>query len=93
MANRRYSRLQVCATNLSCIPRTKQYDRDIRPNLKDPKESNNGKFVAIAIETGSFEIDSHDYTATERVLADHPRHKSALFTPDNRGAYRIRMRP
>ena len=42
------------------------YDRDIRPRIES---GNEGKFVAIDIETGAYEIDTDDYTATERLLA------------------------
>jgi hypothetical protein len=45
------------------------YDRDIRPHLKADDE---GKFVAIDIETGTYAIDKDDYTATERLLARNP---------------------
>jgi len=45
------------------------YDQQIRPALES---ANQGKYVAIDIESGAFEIDPDDYTATERLLARLP---------------------
>ena len=45
------------------------YEQDIQPRL-DP--SDEGKFVAIDIETGMYEVDADDYTATERLLRRNP---------------------
>jgi hypothetical protein len=45
------------------------YEKDIQPTLK-PED--NDKYVAIDIETGEFEIDKNDYTATERLIARNP---------------------
>ncbi len=45
------------------------YDRVIRPRLSDEDD---GKFVAIDIETGDFEMDSDEYTAVERLYARRP---------------------
>jgi hypothetical protein len=42
------------------------YDRDIRPRTR---EEDAGRFVAIDIESGMFEIDDDDLAATERLLA------------------------
>jgi hypothetical protein len=44
------------------------YERVIRPSLRPEDED---QFVAIDIETGSYEIDRDDFTATERLLARH----------------------
>src|SRR6266545_5929557 len=44
------------------------YARDIRPHLG---AGDDDKFVAIDIETGAYEIDRDDYTATERLLSRH----------------------
>ena len=41
------------------------YERVVRPTLK-PEDD--GKFVAIDIETSAFEIDSDDYEAEERLF-------------------------
>jgi hypothetical protein len=45
------------------------YDREIGPRL-EPVE--NGKFVAIDIETGEFEVDADEMAATDRLLARVP---------------------
>lgn len=52
------------------------YERDIRPNLMTGDE---GKLVAIDIETGTYEIDRDDYTATERLLGHHPNAQICLL--------------
>ncbi len=45
------------------------YERDIRPHLE---AGNDGKFVVIDIETGAYEIDVDELTASDRLLARHP---------------------
>jgi hypothetical protein len=66
------------------------YDRDIRPRVEP---GNEGKFVAIDIETGTYEIDTDDYTATERLLARKPDAQIWLLRIGYRAAYRIGLRP
>ena len=41
------------------------YEREIRSHMR---EDDAGRFVAIDIETGMFEIDDDDLAATERLL-------------------------
>jgi hypothetical protein len=45
------------------------FDRTVRPTLRPDHE---GQFVAIDIESGGYEIDPDDYTATERLLRRYP---------------------
>ena len=45
------------------------YDREIRPRLE---KMNRGKFVAIDIETGEYEVDGDEMAATDRLLARIP---------------------
>jgi len=45
------------------------YDREIGPHLK---KTNLGKFVAIDIETGEYEVDADEMVATDRLLARVP---------------------
>ena len=45
------------------------YDRDVKPQLLP---NDDGKFVAIDIETSTFETDWDDYTATEKLLSRNP---------------------
>ena len=66
------------------------YERDIRPHIKAGDE---GKFVAIDIETGAYEMDRDDYTATERLLARSLSAQVWLLRVWQRAAYRIGGRP
>jgi hypothetical protein len=45
------------------------YDRQVRPALR-PEDD--GKFVALDVETGDYEIDEDDYTAVARLQARKP---------------------
>ena len=66
------------------------YERAIRPRVE---AGNEGKFVAIDIETGAYEIDTDDYTATERLLTREPDAQIWLLRVGHRAAYRIGWRP
>ena len=66
------------------------YERDSRPHLGAEDE---GKFVAIDIETGAYELDREDYTATERLLRRHPHAQMWLLRVGQRTAYRLGGRP
>jgi hypothetical protein len=45
------------------------YEREVQPRLSAKDE---GKFVAIDIETGAFEIDADEIAASHRLLARNP---------------------
>jgi hypothetical protein len=62
------------------------YERDIRSHIKVGDE---GKFVAVDIETGAYEMDRDDYTATERLLARYPNAQIWLLRVGHGAAYRI----
>jgi hypothetical protein len=62
------------------------YEREVRPHAE---EGNAGKFVAIDIESGAYEIDTDDYTATERLLNRCPDAQIWLARIGHRAAYRI----
>jgi hypothetical protein len=62
------------------------YDRDVRPALRPEDED---KFVAIDIELGGYEIDGHDYAATERLQTRHTHAQIWLARVGQRAAYRI----
>jgi len=62
------------------------YERDIRPVL-GPDDT--GKFVAIDIETGSYEVDPDDLTATERLLSRCPDAQIWLARAGHRAAYSL----
>ncbi len=67
----------------------KVYERDILPRIK---ADNDSKFVAIDIETGAYELDRDDYTATERLLAHHPQAQIWLVRVGHPTAYRVGRR-
>ena len=62
------------------------YDRHVRPSLR-PEDD--GKYVAIAYETGDFEIDADDYAATGRLLARRPGARVWLMRAGRAAAYRM----
>lgn len=62
------------------------YERTIRPGLRPEDED---QFVAIDIESGSYEIDRDDFAATERLLVRHPDAQIWLARAGQRAAYRI----
>ncbi|HEY4575838.1 MAG TPA: hypothetical protein VIJ26_17795 [Thermoanaerobaculia bacterium] len=45
------------------------YEREVQPRLT---EEDRGKFVAIDIEGGTFEVDVDEITASHRLLARNP---------------------
>jgi hypothetical protein len=65
------------------------YEQDIRPMLK-PEDD--GKFLAIDIETGIYEADRDDWTATKRVLIRNPDAQIWLVRVGEPTAYRIGSR-
>lgn len=66
------------------------YDREIRPFLK-PKDV--GKYVLIDIETGAYEIDSDELSASNRLLVRLPSAQPWLVRVGSRHARRIGPRP
>ena len=63
------------------------YDRLIRPALR-PEDD--GKYVAVAVESGDFEINANDYAATGRLLARRPGARLWLMRTGPSAAYRLR---
>ena len=63
------------------------YDRSIRPSLR---AEDDGKYVAVAFETGDYEIDADDYAATGRLLARLPGARVWLMRAGQAAAYRMR---
>ncbi len=63
------------------------YDRLIRPVLRPEDE---GKYVAVAVESGDFEMDADDYAATGRLLARRPGARLWLMRTKPAAAYRLR---
>ncbi len=66
------------------------FDRHVRPKLR-PEDD--GKFVAVDIQSGEYEIDADDYQATERLLARIPEAKIWLLCVGQPTTYRIRWQP
>jgi hypothetical protein len=62
------------------------FERIVKPHLR-PEDD--GKFVAIDIATGSYEIDPDDYQATERLLARTPDARVWLLRAGSETTYRI----
>jgi hypothetical protein len=65
---------------------TEIYDRDIRPILK-PEDD--GKFVAIDIETGEYEMDEDERAALDRLWARFPDPQPWLVRVGYRAAHCI----
>jgi hypothetical protein len=62
------------------------YARDVRP-LVEPRE--NGKFVAIDVESGAFEADADELAAVDRLLARRPGAPVWLTRVGSRYAHRF----
>jgi hypothetical protein len=65
------------------------YERDIRPQLTPADE---GRFVAIDIETGRYEIDPDDYTASHRLRGESLDTQIWLVRVGQRATYRMSAR-
>jgi len=65
------------------------YDRDLRPSIEP---GNEGKFVAIDIETGEYEFDPDELAASDRLLARVPDAQTWLRRISSRYARRIGAR-
>ena len=63
------------------------YDRYVRPNVRS---SDDGKFVAIDIDTGAYEIDINELVASDRLFARHPESQVWLTRVGIRNARRYR---
>lgn len=62
------------------------YERDIRPHLKP---GDKGKFVAIDIETGEYEIAADEMTACDRLWERLPDPQPWLVRVGERAAFRL----
>ena len=52
------------------------FDRFVKPRLRPDVD---GKFVAVDIQSGNYEIDADDYQATGRLMARLPGARIWLF--------------
>jgi hypothetical protein len=65
------------------------YDQVVRPALRPDDED---KFVAIDIESASYEMDANDYTAADRLLKRLPDAQIWLMRVGHKAPYRIGAR-
>lgn len=63
------------------------YDRAVRPQLTP---ADDGKYVALDIATGEYEIDASDYAASERLFLRHPDRRGWLFRVGRPTTYKMR---
>jgi PHD/YefM family antitoxin component YafN of YafNO toxin-antitoxin module len=66
------------------------YENDLRPIVET---GNNGKFVAIDIETGAYEVDMDELTASDRLLARVPSARIWLRRIGSHYAHRFGFHP
>jgi hypothetical protein len=62
------------------------YEQQVRPRIE---KGNQGKIVAIDIETGAFEVAEDVLTASERLLAQHPEAQTWFVRIGHRGVHRF----
>lgn len=62
------------------------YERAVRPHLE---AAHLGEFAAVDIETGHYELDQDDFTATETLLAQRPDAQIWLVRIGHASTYRI----
>jgi hypothetical protein len=81
------------ATQPQCTPEelarrgSEYFDRQVRPLLQ-PEDD--GRFVAIDIQSGDHEIDEDDFTAVTRLRARRPSAEVWLGRVGQPAAYRMR---
>jgi len=63
------------------------FDRQVRPALR---REDDGKFVAIDIDTGDYELDADDYAAVTRLRTRRPSAEIWLGRVGQPAAYRMR---
>jgi frataxin-like iron-binding protein CyaY len=62
------------------------YERDVRPAIE---ATHQGQFVAIDIESGIYELDTDDFSATEHLLTRQPAAQIWLARVGHTATYRI----
>ncbi len=80
MLERKYSREEFARRGKSI------YASTVRPQVAT---SDDGKFVAIDIESQDFVLDADDFTATERLLSMRPDAQIWLARVGDKATYRI----
>ena len=64
------------------------FDQKVQPSLR-PEDD--GKFVAIDVSTGAYEVDADDYTAVMRLRARLPGADIWLERAGHPAAYQMRL--
>ena len=62
------------------------YERDIRPSVE---ATHQGEYAAIDVESGTYELDLDDYSATEALLTRQPEAQIWLVRVGRASTYRI----
>lgn len=65
------------------------YDTHVKPNVRAADE---GKFVALDVDTGAYEIDGDELSAMNRLEQHHPQAAVWLTRVGSRYAYRLGRR-
>ena len=63
------------------------FERRVRPMLR-PEDD--GKFIALDVQTGDYEVDEDDYAAVSRLRARNPAAEAWLSRVGQPAAYRMR---
>ncbi len=63
------------------------FERRVRPMLR---REDDGKFVALDVQTGDYEVDEDDYAAVSRLRARNPAAQVWLSRVGQSAAYRMR---
>ncbi|MBI3301977.1 MAG: hypothetical protein HYZ72_07870 [Deltaproteobacteria bacterium] len=66
------------------------YEQQVRPQVE---EGNQGKIVAIDVETGAFEVAEDTLTASERLLTHYPDAQIWCVRIGYRGVHRFGLHP
>ena len=69
---------------------TEIYEQQVRPQVED---GNQGKIVAIDIETSAFEVAEDTLTASERLLTRYPDAQIWCVGIGHQGVHRFGLRP
>ena len=69
---------------------TSIYEQQVRPQVE---AGNQGKIVAIDVETGAFEVADDTLTASDRLLARCPDAQIWCVRVGRRGVHRFGLRP
>ena len=76
----RYSKAEIAQRG------TEIYERDIRPHVE---KGNDGKIVAIDVETGAYELGENIVTTSDRLLASCPDAQIWFVRVGHPAVYRI----